>query len=241
MAPAARSHSTAATVSPTSSITASACSWLTVSGSKPVRAAGLVAGVRPAAGDHGAQREHHREDADDRRTSQVQLPPSGPGGAGGRGPSGRAARQASATVTAMIAIESRKWAATVHGLSPVSTVTPPSTAWAGMPRKAATASGTSDRRPCRSTATRVASATSPTTKVSIRLPNSIAPCSAYSAVGVYDSSVQLGQVGQPSPEPVSRTTPPVTTIAELAITEATYRAGGSPASRTGRGCAHLNG
>jgi hypothetical protein len=38
---------------------------------------------------------------------------------------------------------------------------------------------------------------------------------------VYESSVQLGQVGQPSPEPVSRTTPPVTTIAEFATTEAT--------------------
>ena len=103
-----------------------------------------------------------------------------------------------------------------------------------MPRNAATASGTSDRRPCRSTATSVASATSPTAKVSIRLPNSIAPCSAYCAVGVYDSSVQLGQVGQPSPEPVSRTTPPVTTIAELATTEATASRRTSGADGRGR-------
>ena len=80
----------------------------------------------------------------------------------------------------------------------------------------------------------MASATSPTTKVSIRLPNSIAPCSAYSAVGVYESSVQLGQVGQPSPEPVSRTTPPVTTIAELATTEATASRRTSGAEGRGR-------
>ena len=40
-----------------------------------------------------------------------------------------------------------------------------------------------------------------------------------------------GQVGQPRPEPVSRTTPPVTTIAMLTTSEATasaVQAGGQP-------------
>jgi hypothetical protein len=41
------------------------------------------------------------------------------------------------------------------------------------------------------------------------------------AVGTSESDVQFGQVGQPSPEPVSRTTPPVTTMPALATTDAT--------------------
>ena len=50
------------------------------------------------------------------------------------------------------------------------------------------------------------------TYVSMRLPNSITPCTPISLVVVSESSVHLGQVGQPRPEPVSRTAPPVTTI-----------------------------
>ena len=53
-------------------------------------------------------------------------------------------------------MDSRKCAATVHGLRPVSTVMPPSTACAGMPRNAATASRVRSRRPERSTASSVA-------------------------------------------------------------------------------------
>ena len=56
----------------------------------------------------------------------------------------------------------------------------------------------------------------PRTPVSVRLPNSITPCTASSGVFTKLSSVQRGHVGQPSPEPVSRTAPPVTTIAPLA-------------------------
>ncbi len=49
------------------------------------------------------------------------------------------------------------------------------------------------------------------TVVSMRLPNSIAPCRPVAAVAdVNESSVQRGHVGQPSPEPVTRTMPPVT-------------------------------
>ncbi|MDF9812523.1 hypothetical protein M2266_001754 [Streptomyces sp. SPB162] len=50
------------------------------------------------------------------------------------------------------------------------------------------------------------------TYVSIRLVNSMAPWKPMSPVVVRLSSVHLGQVGQPSPELVSRTAPPVTTM-----------------------------
>lgn len=56
------------------------------------------------------------------------------------------------------------------------------------------------------------------TYVSIRLPNSIAPCRPCSGVAMRLSSVHLGQVSQPRPEPVSRTAPPVTTMATLITT-----------------------
>ena len=50
------------------------------------------------------------------------------------------------------------------------------------------------------------------TKVRSLLPNSITPCQPISGTVTKESSVHLGQVGQPSPEPVRRTKPPVTTI-----------------------------
>ena len=43
------------------------------------------------------------------------------------------------------------------------------------------------------------------------------PWPASSGVGTRLAPVQRGQVGQPRPEPVSRTAPPVTTITPLAI------------------------
>src|SRR3954449_2072353 len=46
----------------------------------------------------------------------------------------------------------------------------------------------------------------------------MSPCPASSGVGVMLPSVHSGQVGQPRPEPVSRTAPPVTTMTPLAIT-----------------------
>ena len=73
----------------------------------------------------------------------------------------------------MIAIDSRKCAATNQGLSLVSTVIPPSTAWAGMLAASSTASRTC-RRPS-TAATRVASTTRLTRKVSCRLVNSMIP------------------------------------------------------------------
>ena len=50
------------------------------------------------------------------------------------------------------------------------------------------------------------------TKVSIRLPNSMNPCTPISRVTTIDVSVHLGTSGQPRPDAVSRTAPPVTTI-----------------------------
>jgi hypothetical protein len=64
----------------------------------------------------------------------------------------------------------------------------------------------------------VATTTAVSAKVSSRLVNSMTPCTAYSDVGVELPGVHRGQVGQPSPDEVSRTAPPVTTIAALAMT-----------------------
>ncbi len=58
--------------------------------------------------------------------------------------------------------------------------------------------------------------TTHTTSVSIRLVNSMIPWMPIAAVGARSPPVQVGQVGQPRPEPVSRTAPPVTTISTLA-------------------------
>ncbi len=49
------------------------------------------------------------------------------------------------------------------------------------------------------------------TKVSRRLQNSMIPCTPISGVDTKESAVHRGQVGQPRPEPVSRTSPPVPT------------------------------
>src|SRR5262249_59941722 len=93
------------------------------------------------------------------------------------------------------------------------------------------ASHTTGRRRGRAStaATRVASVTAASTEVSVRLPNSISSWPATAPVGTYEAAVQRGQVGQPSPEPVSRTAPPVTTIPTLA----TKLASASRRSRSG--------
>ena len=62
----------------------------------------------------------------------------------------------------------------------------------------------------------MATAMATSTKVSIRLPNSIAAWTSRAPWGVKEVSVQRGQVGQPRPEPVRRTAPPVTTSTTLA-------------------------
>ena len=75
----------------------------------------------------------------------------------------------------MIASESSRWKETTHGFRSVSTVMPPITAWAGMPRASTSASRRRSRRPrAARRATKVATAIATSTKVSVRLPNSIA-------------------------------------------------------------------
>ncbi len=83
----------------------------------------------------------------------------------------------------MSAIDSRKCAATVAGWSPVSTVTPPRNAWAKVPTSGTIASRTTGRRVDRDwrlhrrtqlqVPTAAAMARAVSTKVSIRLPNSM--------------------------------------------------------------------
>ncbi len=67
-------------------------------------------------------------------------------------------------------------------------------------------------------ATIAATASTTSTKVSSRLPNSMYLChdSDCAAVGAMDPSTHSGQVGQPSPDSVMRTTAPVTTMAAWA-------------------------
>ena len=72
----------------------------------------------------------------------------------------------------------------------------------------------------RTAATKVRTATATSTNVSSRLPNSIAAWKSSAPRGVKSSSVHRGHVGQPSPEPVRRTAPPVTTMPMLATSDA---------------------
>jgi len=114
-------------------------------------------------------------------------------------------------------MDRRKWKATVAGLRVERTAMPPTTACTTTPTTMPTATTRRVRRwgRCVHTAYRASSASSPTTPVSDRLPNSMTlwkPCSWWGA-GVKDPGTHSGHVGQPSPLPVSRTTPPVTTMA----------------------------
>ena len=136
-------------------------------------------------------------------------------------PSGLRTAWTSTTQTPIIAIDTRKWNATIHGFRSVSTVIPPITAWAGIPSPMIADSRIARRSPDRRATRKQAIAIMASTNVSVRLPNSIAPCRPRVPWGTYDSSVQRGQVGQPRPEPVRRTAPPVTTMAMLATRFAT--------------------
>ena len=89
-------------------------------------------------------------------------------------------------------------------------------ACAGIPSASTNASTRTSRRGDPQAARNVATAIATSTNVSIRLPNSIAACKDMAPCGVNDDSVHRGQVGQPRPEPVSRTAPPVTTSTTLA-------------------------
>ena len=94
------------------------------------------------------------------------------------GPSPSAQRDQSATASARIVLDSRKWIETAAGLRLVSTTIPPSTAWATTPSGWAAASQTMARRRVpagrkRQAVTMTSTATTMSAKVSIRLVNSI--------------------------------------------------------------------
>src|SRR4051794_18026568 len=119
-------------------------------------------------------------------------------------------------------MEMIRWRETIQGLRSVSTLMPPTTACSGTPSMMISA------RPRISlvlwahlrTARYAATTTATNTYVSIRLLNSMTPWAPRARCGTNELSVQRGQVGQPRPEPVRRTSPPVKTMTELATTAA---------------------
>ena len=86
-----------------------------------------------------------------------------------------------------------------------------------MPREPARRAG-AQRRGGGASARGQAGSRRPSTLVSVRLPNSMSAVVAELGVRDVGVSVQRGQVGQPSPEPVRRTAPPVTTMPTLTTT-----------------------
>ena len=134
----------------------------------------------------------------------------------------------SSTASQTRGVVARKWIATVHHSSLASTVIPPITACSTTPPGMVQASFTSRLRSGWSIWTRHAvmtaiAATTTTTPVSIRLPNSIHWLSAWMPgwfTGTRLPATHCGQVGQPRPDPVTRTTEPVTPISACATTAA---------------------
>ena len=107
--------------------------------------------------------------------------------------------------------ERLKCAITNPGARWLRTVNPPSTAWATTPSGSSTASQARSRRNGRRVKASTAATTviTPTTPETARLPNSISACVLSGGSGV---PPHFGQFAQPSPESVSRTAAPVSTI-----------------------------
>ena len=124
-----------------------------------------------------------------------------------------------ATASAISTIETRKWIDTVYHCSPVRTVMPPITACVSTPsgRIQATRRTTVAIPVLRRTSHRNHSVAPSTTNVRSRLPNSMPACRSSNgfAVGVKLSGSQRGHSAQPRPDPLTRTTPPVTTMPML--------------------------
>ena len=93
---------------------------------EPVARRARVAGVRARAGDHGAGVEHQPGDGV-RRPGERRHAPRWPAATGGW-----SSRCRNSTATDTIASDSTRWSETTQGLRSVSTVMPPSTAWAGI-------------------------------------------------------------------------------------------------------------
>ncbi len=99
------------------------------------------------------------------------------------------------------------------------------TACAGMLASSAKASQNRSLRSFRRfhRKTSISAATTARAKVSVRLPNSMMPWIPISGVFTRDPAVHRGHVGQPRPDAVSRTAPPVTISTDWPISEATER------------------
>ena len=106
--------------------------------------------------------------------------------------------------------------ATVHHSSPVRTVMPPITACTTVDSGISQAyTRTSVRRRARVTVSTASAAAITTAMLTIRLPNSTAwwtRGTSATATGVKLPGKHCGQVGQPSPDAVTRTIAPVTAI-----------------------------
>src|ERR1700759_208597 len=107
--------------------------------------------------------------------------------------------------------ERAEGAMTTPGARWLSTVRPPRPAWATTPSGRATANHARSLRNGRRriAMTNVTTVRIPTTKPTTRLPNSISACVLSGGSGV---PPHLGQFSQPSPESVSRTPAPLSTI-----------------------------
>ncbi len=129
-----------------------------------------------------------------------------------RGPGSWPARHSRTTASATRTMDSTKWPATAAGWRSTSTVMPPRTIWPTTPATSPRDSHTRSRRYGRrrsepSTAAMTDSETSP---VKRRLTCSMAWLTSPAAMNF--SLEQLGQSSHPSPEPVSRTAAPETTM-----------------------------
>ncbi|OAX58019.1 hypothetical protein A5N15_08395 [Rothia kristinae] len=127
-----------------------------------------------------------------------------------------------AAASAIITAESTKCTPTIQGFRRSHTEKPPTTACTGIPANSRIASQNRSRYSVRRriTARTVSTATIPRSPVRVRLPNSMKPWIPISGTLFQESSVQRGQVGQPSPDWVRRTSPPVITSSRFASTDA---------------------
>ena len=149
---------------------------------------------------------------------------------GRAGAAGSWQRTYSATVAATSAIDARKCTDTQPGFSLVKTTMPPSTAWTTIaPGWAAASQTRSARRPAarpsrnRQAATLTSTEITKMATVTSRLPNSIHRWISESPVSPPATrlrAVHSGQSGHPSPDWLSRTAAPVSTMAADAATPA---------------------
>ena len=120
----------------------------------------------------------------------------------------------STTAFAISTMESKKCPMFANGFRPVSTTIPPSTTWANTPTTSPSERRVSERFfSTRNKEPKTAAMTMTATKpVNSRLICSMAPCIEDTSMNF--SELHCGQSLQPKPEPVRRTSPPVTTMAK---------------------------